>query len=81
VPLVLGPDGQRLAKRHGAVTLADLRAGGVEPPAVLAAMAASLGLGSGVATVADLLPGFVRERLSQEPWRFDPRQLMPANSQ
>jgi hypothetical protein len=34
-----------------------------------------------VATVADLLPGFVPERLSQEPWRFDPRQLMPANSQ
>ena len=24
VPLVLGPDGERLAKRHGAVTLADL---------------------------------------------------------
>jgi glutamyl/glutaminyl-tRNA synthetase len=24
VPLVLGPDGRRLAKRHGAVTLADL---------------------------------------------------------
>jgi glutamyl-tRNA synthetase len=44
VPLVLGPDGGRLAKRHGAVTLADLRAGGVEPPAVLAAMAVSLGL-------------------------------------
>jgi glutamyl/glutaminyl-tRNA synthetase len=81
VPLVLGPDGQRLAKRHGAVTLADLRAGGAEPPAVLAAMAASLGLGSGVATVADLLPGFVPERLSREPWRFDPRQLMPVNSQ
>ena len=47
VPLVVGPDGQRLAKRHGAITLADLRAGGVEPPAVLAAMAGSLGLDPG----------------------------------
>ena len=28
VPLVLGPDGARLAKRHGAVTLADLAAAG-----------------------------------------------------
>ena len=27
VPLVLGPDGARLAKRHGAVTLREVRAG------------------------------------------------------
>ena len=31
VPLVVGADGQRLAKRHGAVTLADLAAEGVSP--------------------------------------------------
>jgi len=31
VPLMLGPDGERLAKRHGAVTLADLAANGVGP--------------------------------------------------
>lgn len=30
VPLVLGPDGERLAKRHGAVTLRDLAAEGVD---------------------------------------------------
>ena len=30
VPLVLGPDGSRLAKRHGAVTIADLERGGVD---------------------------------------------------
>ena len=29
-PLLLGPDGQRLAKRNGAPTLADLRAGGMD---------------------------------------------------
>lgn len=28
VPLMMGPDGERLAKRHGAVTLPDLTAGG-----------------------------------------------------
>jgi glutamyl-tRNA synthetase len=44
VPLVLGPDGDRLAKRHGAVTLGDLAARGVEPADVLARLAASLGL-------------------------------------
>lgn len=37
VPLVLGPDGERLAKRHGDVTLGD-------PAAALRWMAASLGL-------------------------------------
>jgi glutamyl-Q tRNA(Asp) synthetase len=29
--LLAGPDGRRLAKRHGAPTLADLRAGGTDP--------------------------------------------------
>jgi glutamyl-tRNA synthetase len=46
VPLVLGPDGQRLAKRHGAVTLRDLAADGWSAGAVLAVLAASLGLAS-----------------------------------
>jgi glutamyl-tRNA synthetase len=80
VPLVLGPDGQRLAKRHGATTLAELRARGVEPPEVLGAMASSLGLGRGVATVADLLPRFDPERLPRAPWCFDARGLVPARS-
>lgn len=44
VPLVLGPDGERLAKRHGAVTLADLAPLGIGPMRVLGMFAASLGL-------------------------------------
>ena len=44
VPLVLGADGQRLAKRHGAVTLADLAAEGVSPADVRVGLLASLGL-------------------------------------
>jgi glutamyl-tRNA synthetase len=44
VPLVLGPDGQRLAKRHGAVTLADRAALGEGLREVLGWMASSLGL-------------------------------------
>ncbi len=44
VPLVLGPDGARLAKRHGAVTLADRAAQGERPADALAWMARSLGL-------------------------------------
>jgi glutamyl-tRNA synthetase len=44
VPLVLGPDGARLAKRHGAVTLADAVASGVPPDEVRRRLAASVGL-------------------------------------
>lgn len=75
VPLVIGPDGRRLAKRHGAVTLADLRDRGMETPRVLGAMAASLALaspGDRVASVAELLDRFDPDRLPQDPWRFDP---------
>jgi glutamyl-tRNA synthetase len=44
VPLVLGPDGARLAKRHGAVTLADRVSRGETVDDVRARLAVSLGL-------------------------------------
>jgi glutamyl-tRNA synthetase len=44
LPLVLGPDGRRLAKRHGAVTLAGRRALGEGPAETRALLAGSVGL-------------------------------------
>lgn len=44
LPLVIGTDGQRLAKRHGAVTLRDLAAQAVTVDDVCAGLAISLGL-------------------------------------
>jgi glutamyl-tRNA synthetase len=44
VPLMLGDDGARLAKRHGAVTLADRAALGQAPADVRSELAASVGL-------------------------------------
>lgn len=44
VPLLLAPDGKRLAKRNGAETLAEARASGAEPEAVVGWLAASCGL-------------------------------------
>ena len=64
VPLVLGPDGARLAKRHGAVTLDTVAA-----PTAVAWMARSLGL-RGAATAADLLDGFDLHALPRIPTRF-----------
>jgi len=67
VPLVLGPDGARLAKRHGAATLADR----VEPVgATLAVLAHSLGLAQGrnrVEQASELLGEFDPERIPREP--------------
>jgi glutamyl-tRNA synthetase len=44
VPLVLGPDGERLSKRHGAPSLSQLRARGVNPHRMVAMLARSAGL-------------------------------------
>jgi glutamyl-tRNA synthetase len=70
VPLALGPDGSRLAKRHGAVTLADLAAEGIRPADVLALLAASLGLARRGERVraADLVHRFDPEALPRDPW-------------
>lgn len=56
VPLVVGPGGDRLAKRDGAVTLPELAESGVGPDDVLSALAWSLGLaGKGEAVTASAL--------------------------
>lgn len=72
VPLVLGPTGARLAKRDGAVTLAQLRDRGVEADAVLTVLGASLGLASDGerVTAARLAERFDPDRLPREPWTW-----------
>ena len=76
VPLVLGPDGGRLAKRHGAVTLADRNALGESPREVLAWMARSLGLAEPGERTApdDLLARFDPARLRLEPTVWSPAE-------
>jgi glutamyl-tRNA synthetase len=66
VPLMLGDDGARLAKRHGAVTLADRAALGETPDDVRATLAASVGvIGPGEpVTPAELVARFSPELLS-----------------
>ena len=74
VPLVLGPDGERLAKRHGAVTLKDLAAHGDEPGEALAWMARSLGLAEPGErpSIRDLLDRFEPEKVPREPTFWNP---------
>jgi glutamyl-tRNA synthetase len=60
LPLVVGRDGERLAKRHGATSLDELSALGIGPARVVALLAGSLGLTpiGPVADAADLLDSF-----------------------
>jgi glutamyl-tRNA synthetase len=69
VPLVLGPDGTRLAKRHGAVTLKDLT-----PTSALTWMAESLNLAEPGEDLraADLVERFDPSHLPRQPTTLRP---------
>ncbi|MGB7962988.1 MAG: tRNA glutamyl-Q(34) synthetase GluQRS [Propionicimonas sp.] len=74
VPLAVNLAGRRLAKRDGAVSLADLAALGVGPAQVLGLLAGSLGL---AAHDEPVTPGLLLERfdpaaLPRDPWLVDP---------
>jgi glutamyl-tRNA synthetase len=77
VPMVMAPDGSRLAKRHGAVTLADLAARGVTAQQVLARLGASLGLCAADEPVdaADLVPRFRLDAVPRGAWWLAADQL------
>lgn len=72
VPLVLGSDGQRLAKRHGAVTLPERIGAGESPRRILGLLAASVGLAEPgeCLEAAEVLRRFDPAHLSAEPWIF-----------
>lgn len=75
IPLVLGSEGRRLAKRDGAVTLPDRVARGENPAEVLGHLAATLGQcqhGERV-TLADLVRRFDPTLLPRRPLVFDDR--------
>lgn len=73
VPLVLGADGRRLAKRHGAVTLADRAREGQSPEDVRAWLAGSLGLAAEGETPSaeELVARFDPARIPHEPLRWE----------
>ena len=69
VPLVVGSDGERLAKRHGAVTLEDLSQRGIDGREVLGELARSIGIDvDRPNSVNDLLGDFNLDRLPRSPF-------------
>lgn len=77
VPLVLNEEGKRLAKRDGAVTLADRRALGNTPEQVLALLAGSLGLSGN--TPSQVLAHFDPALLPGQPWIVSPDRLLQTS--
>jgi glutamyl-tRNA synthetase len=76
VPLVVGPDGARLAKRHGAVTLGDLASTGVGPDTVRSLLATSLGWAAPGDEVGmgDLLDRFDLATIPRTAWVWPPER-------
>jgi glutamyl-tRNA synthetase len=78
LPLLHGPDGKKLSKRHGAASVQELRDAGYLPDAVRNYLAL-LGWGAGddatVLSTDELIERFTLERVSRNPARFDEVKL------
>lgn len=77
VPLVVGPDGRRLAKRHGDTRLALLREAGKPAAPLLGLLAQSCGLRPTALPVVpqELCDEFTLTSLPREPFCFTPAML------
>ncbi len=77
VPLVVGPDGRRLAKRHGDTRLSNLREAGVRPGMLLGVLAWSCGWIERVrdVTLGELLGRFCMEAIPREAFVLTAEQL------
>ncbi len=80
--LLTGPQGEALSKRLGTLSLRDLRAGGLEPMAVLSLMA-RLGSSDPVelrSSLDELIEGFDVTRFGAAPTKFDAGDLKPLTA-
>ena len=76
VPLVVGPDGKRLAKRHGDARIASFRENGVRPEHIVGVLARWSGLQcNGSATPRDLLPLWSWQKVNRERVVLTPERL------
>ena len=82
VPLLHGPDGKKLSKRHGAASVQELRERGYLPEAVRNYVAL-LGWGTEESqeffTTDELIQAFSLERVSRSPAVFDEQKLRHMN--
>jgi glutamyl-tRNA synthetase len=82
LPLLLGPDGRKLSKRHGAASVQELREAGYLPEAVdnyIALLGAGFASDEEVFDLQELAARFRLERVSKNPAVFDERKLRHIN--
>jgi glutamyl-tRNA synthetase len=82
LPLLHGPDGRKLSKRHGAASVQELRAAGYLPEAVdnyIALLGAGFAADEEHFTLEELADRFRLERVSKNPAVFDERKLRHMN--
>ena len=83
VPMILGQDGERLSKRHGAVSVMQYQDEGYLPEALVNYLA-RLGWSHGdeeMFTRDELVKWFDLEHISKSPARFNPEKLTWLNAQ
>ena len=82
LPLLLGPDGRKLSKRHGAASVQELRDAGYLPEAVdnyIALLGAGFASDEEIFSLDELAQRFRLERVSKNPAVFDERKLRHMN--
>ena len=82
LPLLYGPDGRKLSKRHGAASVQELRAAGYLPEAVdnyIALLGAGFAADEEFFGLEELARRFRLERVSKNPAVFDERKLRHLN--
>ena len=82
LPLLHGPDGRKLSKRHGAASVQELRAAGYLPEAVdnyIALLGAGFAADEEFFTMDELAERFRLERVSKNSAVFDERKLRHLN--
>ncbi|GCB02023.1 glutamyl-tRNA synthetase [Sulfuriferula multivorans] len=83
VPMILGTDGERLSKRHGAVSVMQYLEDGYLPEALLNYLA-RLGWAHGdeeIFSMAQFVEWFNLEAISRSPAKFNPEKLLWINQQ
>jgi glutamyl-tRNA synthetase len=82
LPLLHGPDGKKLSKRHGAASVQELRDAGYLPEAVdnyIALLGAGFSADEEFFSLRELADRFRLERVSKNPAVFDERKLRHLN--
>jgi glutamyl-tRNA synthetase len=82
LPLLHGPDGKKLSKRHGAASVQELRDQGFLPAAIrnyLALLGWGFDDSSTFFTTEELIESFTLERVSKSPAVFDEKKLRWMN--